>query len=243
MDSGPEMTTRVEVDRGSTSKWSASWLSWDGDRLPKSCSMAVATSAVPVETRQEPWPQWKRPTNVVLRPSFRQLVGPTVNAKMDLIRRHGNNAVHRAAAVPKTVAEASVKELFHSLYWFARTYTRQASALPPAGLEFDTSAVPRPLSPQARALKQAELKAKEAEDEARFKEQAEQLAAERAQNADLARQLEEFKAQIAAAKAANQSVRDTHDYDEQATGMPSSTCSSKKRAGTSSPEVRTPSTR
>ncbi|MFF0511068.1 DEAD/DEAH box helicase family protein [Streptomyces sp. NPDC004250] len=150
-------------------------------------------------------------------PSFRQLVGPTVNAKMDLIRRHGNNAVHKAAPVPKTVAEASVKELFHSLYWFARTYTRQASALPPAGLEFDTSAVPRPLSPQARALKQAELKAKEAEDEARFKEQAEQLAAERAQNADLARQLEELKAQIAAAKAANQAVRDTHDYDEKAT--------------------------
>ncbi|MFB6805887.1 DEAD/DEAH box helicase family protein [Streptomyces sp. NPDC056387] len=150
-------------------------------------------------------------------PSFRQLVGPTVNAKMDLIRRQGNNAVHKAAPVPKTVAEASVKELFHSLYWFARTYTRQAAALPPAGLEFDTSAVPRPLSPQARALKQAELKAKEAEDEARFKEQAEQLAAERAQNADLARQLEELKAQIAAAKAANQAVRDTHDYDEQAT--------------------------
>jgi type I restriction enzyme R subunit len=150
-------------------------------------------------------------------PSFRQLVGPTVNAKMDLIRRHGNNAVHKAAPVPKTVAETSVKELFHSLYWFARTYTRRASALPPAGLEFDTSAVPRPLSPQARALKQAELKAKEAEDEARFKAQAEQLAAERAQNADLARQLEELKAQIAAAKAANQSVRDTHDYDEKAT--------------------------
>lgn len=150
-------------------------------------------------------------------PTFRQLVGPTVNAKMDLIRRHGNNAVHKAAPVPKTVAEASVKELFHSLYWFARTYTRQAAALPPAGLEFDTSAVPRPLSPQARALKQAELKAKEAEDEARFKEQAEQLAAERAQNADLARQLEELKKQIAAAKAANQAVQDTHDYDEKAT--------------------------
>ncbi|MGW5212065.1 DEAD/DEAH box helicase family protein [Streptomyces sp. NPDC004051] len=150
-------------------------------------------------------------------PSFRQLVGPTVNAKMDLVRRHGNNAVHKAAPVPKTVAEASVKELFHSLYWFARTYTRQAAALPPAGLEFDTSAVPRPLSPQARALKQAELKAKEAEDAARFKEQAEQLAAERAQNADLARQLEELKKQIAAAKAANQAVQDTHDYDEKAT--------------------------
>ncbi|MDF9814210.1 DEAD/DEAH box helicase family protein [Streptomyces sp. SPB162] len=150
-------------------------------------------------------------------PTFRHLVGPTVNAKMDLIRRHGNNAVHKAAPVSGAVAEASVKELFHSLYWFARTYTRQPAALPPAGLEFDTSAVPRPLSPQARMLKQAELKAKEEEDAARFKEQAEQLAAERAQNADLARQLEELKAQIAAAKAANQSVQDTHDYDEQAT--------------------------
>ncbi|WP_224350099.1 type I restriction endonuclease [Streptomyces olivaceus] len=150
-------------------------------------------------------------------PTFQQLVGPTVNAKMDLIRGHGNNAVHKAAPVPKTVAEASIKELFHSLYWFARTYTRRAAALPPGGLTFDSSAVPRPLSPQARALKQAELKAKEAEDEARFKQQAEELAAERGQNKDLARQLEGLKAQIAAAKAANQAVRDTHDYDEKAT--------------------------
>ncbi|MFF6955666.1 DEAD/DEAH box helicase family protein [Streptomyces sp. NPDC008317] len=150
-------------------------------------------------------------------PTFRHLVGPTVNAKMDLIRRHGNDAVHKAAPVPKTIAEASVRELFHSLYWFARTYTLRPAALPPAGLEFDTSVVPRPLSPQARALRQAELKAKEAEDEARFKQQAEQLAAEHAQNADLARQLDELKAQIAAAKAANQAVQDTHDYDEQAT--------------------------
>ncbi|WP_200302646.1 DEAD/DEAH box helicase family protein [Streptomyces adelaidensis] len=149
--------------------------------------------------------------------TFRQLVGPTVNAKMDLVRRHGNNAVHKAAPVPRPVAEASVKELFHSLYWFARTYTRQPAQLPSAGIEFDTSAVPRPLSPQARILKQAELKAKEAEDEARFKEQAEQLAAQRAQNADLARQLDELRAQVTAAKAANQSVRDTHDYDEAAT--------------------------
>jgi type I restriction enzyme R subunit len=149
--------------------------------------------------------------------TFRQLVGPTVNAKMDLVRRHGNNAVHKTAPVPRPVAEASVKELFHSLYWFARTYTRQSAQLPPAGIEFDTSAVPRPLSPQARILKQAELKAKEIEDEARFKEQAEQLAAERAQNADLARRLDELKAQITAAKAANQSVRDTHDYDEKST--------------------------
>ncbi|MFD7053846.1 DEAD/DEAH box helicase family protein [Streptomyces mirabilis] len=150
-------------------------------------------------------------------PTFRHLVGPMINAKMDLIRRHGNNAVHKAAPVAKNVAEASVKELFHSLYWFARTYTRQPAALPPAGLEFDTSVVPRPLSPQARMLKQAELKAKETEDAARFKEQAEQLAAERVQNAELARRLEELKAEVAAAKAANQAVQDTHDYDEQAT--------------------------
>lgn len=67
---------------------------------------------------------------------------------MNLIRSHGNNAVHKAAPVSKTIAETSVKELFHSLYWFARTYTRQAAALPPAGLAFDTSLVPRPSPPR-----------------------------------------------------------------------------------------------
>ncbi|EDY46623.1 DEAD/DEAH box helicase family protein [Streptomyces sp. SPB074] len=115
------------------------------------------------------------------------------------------------------MAETCVKELFHCLYWFARTCARDPAALPPAALEFDTGIVPRPLSPHARALKQAELKAKEAEDETRFREQARQLAAERAQSAELTRRLEELRAGIAAAKAANQAVGDTHDYDEKTT--------------------------
>lgn len=150
-------------------------------------------------------------------PGFQGLVGPAVRTKMDLVRRYGDDAVHRAAPVPGNVAETCVKELFHCLYWFARTYTRDPAALPPAALEFDTGIVPRPLSPHARALKQAELKAKEAEDETRFREQARQLAAERARSAELTRRLEELRAGIAAAKAANQAVGDTHDYDEKTT--------------------------
>ncbi|WEH36082.1 DEAD/DEAH box helicase family protein [Streptomyces sp. AM 4-1-1] len=150
-------------------------------------------------------------------PTFRTLVGPAVNAKMDIIRRQGNHAVHKPAPATPQMAVVSVRELFHSLYWFARTYARQVQDLPAAGMDFDTGVIPRPLSPEARLRKQAELKAEEEADRRRYKQQAEELAAERERNEDQARQIAELRARIAAAKTVNQAVRDTHDYDEAAT--------------------------
>lgn len=148
-------------------------------------------------------------------PTFKAQVGPTVGMKMDLVRRQGNNAVHKSAPVPVKNAVDSLRELFHALYWFARTYARVET--PPPGIAFDADRVPRPLSPQARLARQAELKAKAEEDQRRHDEQAKELKAAREANEDQARQIEELRLQIAAAKKANQQVRDTHDYNEEAT--------------------------
>lgn len=161
---------------------------------------------------------YKRDLNAMLHePSFRTLVGPTVNAKMDIIRRQGNQAVHKQAPVPQQAAVASLRELFHSLYWFARTYTGQTHDLPTAGMEFDSTAIPRPLSPEARLKKQTELRKQAEEDQKRYQQQADELGKARAASEALATQLAELQAQVAAAKAANQKVQDTHDYDERAT--------------------------
>lgn len=149
--------------------------------------------------------------------SFKRLVGPAVATKMDLVRRLGNAAVHKAAPVPPATALSALRELFHSLYWVARTYAARPELRPAPALDFDTAAVPRPLSPQARLKKQAELKEEAEADGRRYKEQAEELKQALAENAARAREIAELRAQIEAAKQANTEVQDTHDYDEQAT--------------------------
>lgn len=149
--------------------------------------------------------------------SFKNFVGPTVAAKMDIIRRQGNDAVHKPAPVPPQVALVSLRELFHSLYWFARMYTKPGRELPAAGMEFDSGVIPRPLSAEARLRRRAELKAQAEKEEREYREQTEKLKEEREKNEDLARQLAEIQVQVAAAKAANSQVPDTHDYDEAAT--------------------------
>ncbi|MFE1311691.1 DEAD/DEAH box helicase family protein [Streptomyces sp. NPDC058755] len=161
-------------------------------------------------------PPYKQDLAAMLHePTFKAQVGPTVAVKMDLVRRQGNNAVHKAAPVPPKNAVDSLRELFHALYWFARTYARGEAPAP--GIVFDTDLIPRPLSPQARLEKQAELKAKAEADQRRYEEQAKELKAAREANDDLARKIEELRRQVAAAKKANQLVKDTHDYDEKAT--------------------------
>ncbi|MFJ2080310.1 DEAD/DEAH box helicase family protein [Streptomyces anulatus] len=148
---------------------------------------------------------------------FKRLVGPAVATKMDLVRRLGNAAVHKSAPVPPATALSALRELFHSLYWVARTYTVRPELRPASALDFDTGAVPRPLSPQARLKKQAELKAEAEADARRYKQQAEELKQALAENAARAREIAELRAQIEAAKQANSQIQDAHDYDEQAT--------------------------
>ncbi|KKD08383.1 restriction endonuclease subunit R [Streptomyces sp. WM6386] len=136
---------------------------------------------------------------------------------MDLVRRLGNDAVHKSAPVSPTSALTALRELFHSLYWVARTYTRQPEHRPAPALDFDTAAVPRPLSPQARLKKQAELKAEAEADARRYKQQAKELERVLEENDARAREIADLRRQIELAKRANTQIQDTHDYDEQAT--------------------------
>ena len=53
---------------------------------------------------------------------------------MDLIRRQGNAAVHKARPVTANESLPVLAQLFHVLYWLARHYTRDPADLPPAAL-------------------------------------------------------------------------------------------------------------
>ncbi|WP_406623768.1 DEAD/DEAH box helicase family protein [Acidovorax sp. SDU_ACID1] len=159
----------------------------------------------------------------LFEPSFQQLVGSTVHAKMDVIRRLGNQAVHNARPVPQQDALNALRELFHVAFWLAQRYTRKAADRPGAGLQFRPELLPSSPSTamaEAQASRAAQVAAQEA-----LQKQAEALAQKDAQlreaearNAAMDEELARYRAEIAAAKAANAAApAPAHDYDEAAT--------------------------
>ncbi|MBB4739030.1 type I restriction enzyme R subunit [Actinoplanes octamycinicus] len=145
---------------------------------------------------------------MIAEPTLLTLVGPAIRAKMDLIRRVGNRAVHRTTKVPEIDSVRVVGELFQVTYWIARRYARNPDNVPDAGLQFDTSLIPRPA--QRRQQQLAELQ-KQAEE---FAKQQAELAEERRRSQDLDAELARLREQIKAAKQANESRPDEHDYNE-----------------------------
>ncbi|WP_406006748.1 DEAD/DEAH box helicase family protein [Streptomyces sp. NBC_00637] len=143
-------------------------------------------------------------------PTFVRVVGPASRTKMDVIRRQGNAAVYRKSPVSVNDAMRVVGELFHVMYWLARTYATDQANFPAPGLVFEPTLVPRPELASVRLVKQAELK-KLAEQ---FAAQQEELAAERRKVQDLDAELQVMRAEIKVAKAANEARVDTHDYNE-----------------------------
>ncbi|TAM62028.1 MAG: DUF4145 domain-containing protein [Rhodanobacter sp.] len=159
---------------------------------------------------------------------FEQLPPPPVLQKMRLIQRFGNQAVHAGQPIGHLDALRLVRELFHVLFWLARTYTRASD---PKSIEahFDEKRVPKLVrADEAIALTREELKKQEATfrqqiaaqhatleaREAAIAEQAATLAEREAMLAQLNAKLAQARAELAQAKAANIAVPDTHDYDE-----------------------------
>ncbi|MDL5037808.1 DEAD/DEAH box helicase family protein [Comamonas sp. Y6] len=163
---------------------------------------------------------------------FAQLVPPHVLDKMHLIKRQGNQAVHGNRSVPRVDAMALVQELFHVLFWLARTYTR-ASDPKHIAATWDTGKIPFLVNAEQAATEavqftkdelkkqeakfQAQLAAQRAElekREAAMAAQATTLAEREAALADVDAELAQRRAELAQAKAAALAVPDAHDYNE-----------------------------
>ncbi|MGH8361631.1 MAG: DUF4145 domain-containing protein, partial [Pseudomonas sp.] len=146
-------------------------------------------------------------------PTFKNLVGAALLAKMNIIRKLGNHAVHGNRVVPENDSVAAVRELFHVAFWLGWTYSRTEASRPATTLRFDDVLLPQrqpstpPAQPRVELLRLAEqLASQDAE-----------LTTERKRSSTLQEQIEALQAEVAAAKAANQARPDTHDYDEQHT--------------------------
>lgn len=167
--------------------------------------------------------------NVLLtQVEFVRLLPPPIHQKARLIQKFGNQAVHAKQPIGYSDAMKLVRELFHVLFWLARTYTR-ASDPKSIAAEFDEQRVPRLVSvADAATFTREELKKQEAQFQQRIQAQhatletreaaiAEQTASLTEREALLAQvnaELAVTRAALAQAKAANIAVPDSHDYDE-----------------------------
>lgn len=168
---------------------------------------------------------------LLTQPGFEALLPPPVLQKARLIQKAGNQAVHRNERIGHGDAMRLVRELFHVLFWLARTYTRASD---PKAIEasWDERHVPRLVrADEAEALTREELAKLEAafqsqlkaqldaleQREAAIAEQAATLAEREAAIAALDAELAQARAELARAKATNLAVPDAHDYDEAAT--------------------------
>jgi len=157
----------------------------------------------------------------LFEPSFKILVGPALHAKMDVIRKQGNNAVHSARSITAQDATAVLRELFQVAFWLARNYGRNMAARPDPALQFRADWLPRPVDKAAeQAAVQSSAQATQAALQ-KLASLAEELAERDAalisaqkKSADLDTELAQLRAEIAANKATNAATPDVHDYNE-----------------------------
>ena len=136
--------------------------------------------------------------------AFRDLVPEVIWQKAEYIRQAGNVAVHgRKMPKPQTALDM-VRELSHVLYWAGRTYLRKgAESL--AGKTFDECLVPK-VEPAAAPASVQELDALKAERDAT-----------EASRKEIESELEALRERLAAIKAENEGVPETHDWNEDKT--------------------------
>lgn len=136
--------------------------------------------------------------------SFRAALPEAVWRKVDYIRDAGNVAVHGKRTPKPDVAMHLVRELAHVVYWVGRTYLRKGAETL-QGKTYDESLVPK-VDPNATPVSVQELEALKAQLDA----------AEQARK-DVEGELEALRDELAAIKAENEAVPDTHDWDEDKT--------------------------
>lgn len=146
-------------------------------------------------------------SSLLHEPTFKNLIGQGMFMKMNFIRKEGNRAVHHLGTVSSQESLTVLKELFHILFWLGVNYAPSPDQRPVAA--FDPDLVPKP-QPGAVAKTLAQLQAVAAELEAKDEE----LKVAQKSNASLEDQLALLRAEVAAAKATNAAIPDTHDYNE-----------------------------
>jgi type I restriction enzyme R subunit len=134
------------------------------------------------------------------------VAGHAVFNKARLVKELGNLAVHSHKKIAKYDATTATKELFHILFWLARTYAREA--VPADGLAFNPDHLPTTAPVPPQTLDQLQRL------ESQLHERDAKLSELLAGKATLDEELVRLRAEIAEAKKANEVRPDNHNYSE-----------------------------
>jgi type I restriction enzyme R subunit len=143
---------------------------------------------------------------LLAEPTFQALATSRITTKTRLIRDLGNRAVHTERVITQYDALTACRELFQVCYWLASRYARVTRPAPE--LAFDDAALPK-TSP---VPKQTQKKLEELAASLAAKD--ENLTAALKDKEALDAEIVTLRAEVAAAKAANEARPDTHDYNE-----------------------------
>jgi type I restriction enzyme, R subunit len=139
--------------------------------------------------------------------SFRENVPAIIGDKGHFIRKMSNKAVHSNRQINQQDAFTAVRELYHFLYWLARSYTTGDPLSIPT--QFDEKLLP-PSNVQIQSQSAAELKTLDK----KLQENDQALLEKEKELESYQSRINALQAQITAAKSANQKVRDQHNYTE-----------------------------
>lgn len=140
--------------------------------------------------------------------TFRRLLSNDLFLKIRTIKDIGNLAVHSARPITTNDALRATSELFHFLYWLARTYTRK-DPRNFEGLVFNPALLP---PPPAQVIQQTREELKKLQEELQNKDK--DLLEKQQALIDTDAEIQKLRAEIAEAKKRNQKVPDDHDYSE-----------------------------
>src|SRR2546429_1703899 len=145
---------------------------------------------------------------LIYEPTFKQNLPGELFLKVKTIKEVGNLAVHSRKPITERDALRATKELFHFLYWIARTYTRR-SPTEYENIAWDERQIPPPqVSVSVKTLNQLR------ELEEQLRERDREIAEKAKALADTDTQIELLREQIAEAKKQNEKYPDDHDYSE-----------------------------
>lgn len=148
----------------------------------------------------------------IFDPGFKDNTPPGVFTKIDFIRLIGNKAVHSHKVITTIDAIRTVRELFHVLYWMARSYT-QGDVAQFDGVEFVEANLPgKQISIPVNTFNQ--LKAVYEDSKAKAAEEVEKQKLQAVVEPTIDAELERLRRQVAAAKRKNEQYPDSHNYSE-----------------------------
>jgi len=144
---------------------------------------------------------------LLYEPTFRNGIGNARFAKARIIKDLGNHAVHSNKPIRQYDALVAAQELFHIMFWLARTYAR--GERPADNIVFDPSLIP------AAAVKEPEKTSLELQTlESQLHEKDKSLTALLEEKLGVDTELQRVRAELAEVKKQNESRTDAHDYSE-----------------------------